>query len=398
MIVVMRPFLLCLLLLPACAETAATSPRPSPLLVELGGLPATRHETHALAAGDLDGDGDTDLALGNVGFSVLWRNDGAAGFTEVLGEDSLVLYTENNAIALRDFDGDGDVDLFSASGGWLGAIHDLMRNDGAGRFTATTYEDVPQDYSWVNGMVVDDLDGDGDLDLFLARLNHSTVFENDGNGKFTARPDRVPDLQASSMAAVLCDVDGDGDRDAVLANAIYEPNRLWLNDGTGHFTDETEGRLPPDQDDTMALAAGDVDGDGDPDLVCGNGRLGGEQPRLYRNNGGGRFTCVTAECLPQVRCQALAAVLLDVDRDGDLDLVLGTADGPNGAPNLLWLNDGAGRFTAAPPAAMPDHAERTTCLLPVDLDADGIPELVVGNGCEGGAPTRIYRLSGAASN
>ncbi|MCA8948633.1 MAG: VCBS repeat-containing protein [Planctomycetes bacterium] len=380
-----------LLLLPLLLPAQAP-----PVFVELAGVPATRHETHSLAAGDLDGDGDVDLVLGNVGFSVIWRNDGAGRFRELVGEGRLVLHAESNAVALQDFDGDGDLDLFSASGGWLGAIHDLLRNDGSARFASTTYDDVPQDYSRTNGMAAGDLDGDGDVDLFLARLNRTTWFQNDGNGTFTNRLDLVPDQQGSAMAVALCDLDGDGDLDAVLGDAIYEPNRLWLNDGRGHFTDETATRLPSDQDATTALLAADFDGDGDVDLLAGNGRLGGEQPKLYHNDGKGHFEDVTAASLPRVRCETLALAAIDVDRDGDLDVVLGCADGADGAANALWLNDGSGKFTVAPEGALPERRERTTCLLPVDLDGDGVPELVVGNGAEGGARTRIWRLAARA--
>ncbi|MCA8977228.1 MAG: VCBS repeat-containing protein [Planctomycetes bacterium] len=369
-----------------------------PLLLELGGMPDVRHETHSLAAGDLDGDGDVDLVLGNVGFSTAWLNRGDGTFTEVAGVDSLVLHAETNALVLHDLDGDGDLDLFSASGGWFGAIHDLLRNDGKGRFSATTYADVPQDYSWSNGMGIGDIDGDGDPDLFLGRLRHSTWFENDGHGKFTDRRENVPDLEASTMAVVLCDLDGDGDLDAALGNAIYETNRIWINDGHGHFTDDTAARLPPDANDTTALLAADLDGDGDLDLVAGNGRLGGEQPRLYRNDGRGHFTDDTAGWLPTVRCQTMALCAIDIDLDSDLDLVLGNADGAKGAANLLWLNDGKGTFTAAPPGALPDHGERTTCLLATDLDGDGRPELVVGNARENGARTRVYRITAAAAD
>ena len=82
----------------------------------------------------------------------------------------------------------------------------------------------------------------------------------------------------------------------------------------------------------------------------------------------------------------------------ELQLKLGNADGAKGAANLLWLNDGKGTFTAAPPGALPDHGERTTCLLATDLDGDGRPELVVGNARENGARTRVYRITAAAAD
>ncbi|MFO1077050.1 MAG: VCBS repeat-containing protein [Planctomycetota bacterium] len=378
--------------LAATAALAAQAPQaaPTPWFAELTAVPATLHETHGIAAGDLDGDGDLDLVLAAVGDSVLWRNDGNGTFVEVTGKDEFAIFGEANAVAVHDLDGDRRPDVFLACGGWRSAINELLHNDGGGRFRRATYGSMPQDYFWTNGVRVGDIDGDGDPDLFLARYNFSGWFENDGKGRFKNRPDAVPALHRTTMAALLFDVDDDGDLDAVLGNAGYECNQVWINDGKGHFTDESATRLPADQDDTMAMAAGDVDGDGVPDFVTGNGRLGGEQPRLYHNDGKGRFVDAT-DHLPQVRCQTMAVLLFDADGDGDLDLVLGNADAGGGASNLLWLNDGKGRFTPAPADAFPDVAERTTCLLAVDLDGDGRQELVVGNGALAGSRTRIYR-------
>lgn len=358
-------------------------------------VPRVGHETRALASGDIDRDGDIDLVLGNCGVTVLWVNQGKAVLQEVAGEGAPHLYAETNAIALMDFDGDQDLDIFSASGGWLGAINNLLLNDGRGRFVDAT-DRVPQDYGWTNDMAVGDVDGDGDLDLLMGRLDRSDLLLNDGNAEFTSAREQLPELRLATMAVALADFDGDSDLDAFLGNSVYERNRIWINDGTGRFVDETAQRLPEDKNDTVAVAVADVDGDQDLDLICGNGRLGGEQPRIYLNQGDGTFRDATTRCLPEIRCETRSVLAVDVDLDEDLDLVLGNADASVGAANLLWLNDGRGRFEAAPADLLPDRKERTAALLSVDLDADGVPELVVGNAREGGAQTRVLRLPGRA--
>ena len=107
----------------------------------------------------------------------------------------------------------------------------------------------------------------------------------------------LPSLLDDTRAAALGDIEGDGDLDAVLANGGDQQNRLYRNDGTGVFTDATP-LLPPDADDTRAVAAGDVDGDGDLDLLFGNAS---QQNRLHLGDGMGVFADATgqlpADCL-----------------------------------------------------------------------------------------------------
>ena len=108
--------------------------------------------------------------------------------------------------------------------------------------------------------------------------------------------------------------------DLVFGNHVPpQQDRLYLNDGAGNFTDVTATRMPPDSDHTYALAVGDVDGDGDPDLVFGNYRA---QSRLYLNSGTGNFI-VTTPHMPRNSDLTVAVALGDVDGDGSLDAMFG---------------------------------------------------------------------------
>jgi hypothetical protein len=136
-----------------------------------------------------------------------------------------------------------------------------------------------------------------------------------------------------SRGAALGDVDGDGDLDLVFGNGIFSQSKLYLNDGRGRFTDVTSTHMPPDNKDTMAMALGDVDGDADLDLILAN--LGFSV--LFLNDGRGRFTDVTEPRMPPDGDWPEAVVLGDVDGDADPDLVFGDT-GLYTAQNRLYLN------------------------------------------------------------
>lgn len=137
-----------------------------------------------------------------------------------------------------------------------------------------------------------------------------------------ATASRMPADGDETDSVALGDVDGDGDLDMVLGNITWAHgfptpgrNRLYLNDGTGTYVDVTT-RLPLDNDYTHTVELGDVDDDGDLDVVLGNAG----QNRLYLNDGVGTFTDVTAMQMP-VGNHGASVLLGDVDGDADLDLV-----------------------------------------------------------------------------
>ncbi len=154
---------------------------------------------------------------------------------------------------------------------------------GQTQFAELAKQHLPKDSDFTNVVVMGDVDGDGDLDLVFGNFGQNRLYLNDGKGKFTdATASRLPKDSDFTWAAALGDVDGDGDLDLVFGNIGSIPaelNRLYLNDGKGKFSDATASRLPRDNNDTFAVALGDVDGDGDLDLVLTTHG----QNRLYLN-------------------------------------------------------------------------------------------------------------------
>jgi hypothetical protein len=183
-----------------------------------------------------------------------------------------------------------------------------------------------------NGQAValGDVDGDGDLDAFVANglvQATSKVWLNDGTGVFIDGGQSV--YSPHGRAVALGDVDGDGDLDAFVAHTVNQANQVWLNDGAGTFTDSDQS-LGNSQ--SHAVALGDVDGDGDLDAFVANNN--GEANKVWLNVGMGAFSD-SGQILGSLSSRAIA--LGDVDGDGDLDAFVANYSLGNG--NRIWLND-----------------------------------------------------------
>ncbi|MBN2475534.1 MAG: VCBS repeat-containing protein [Pirellulales bacterium] len=292
-----------------------------------------RTMSFGVALGDLDGDGDLDAFVGNLfGGSSVWLNNGNGRFND---SGQRLGNSETTAVALGDLDGDGDLDAFAANGWGQGQPNQVWLNDGQGRFL-----DSGQRLGNLASAAValGDLDGDGDLDAFVGNSSRegampNTVWLNNGQGLFLDSGQSLGNYHSEGVA--LGDLDGDGDLDAFVANdfGMREPNEVWLNGGQGYFVDtgQSLGRFL-----SMDVALGDLDGDGDLDAFIANS----DDPNtVWLNNGQGQFLDSGQRLGGQVSSYAVA--LGDLDADGDLDAFVGNW---SYGPDQVWLNDGQGIF------------------------------------------------------
>jgi hypothetical protein len=176
--------------------------------------------------GDLDNDGDTDVIVKKEGVGYSTRlNDGAGHFVDdwSLADTSVVF----GDIRLGDLDGDGDLDAVVANGDRTGAKPTrVFLNNGAGRFTDTGQE-LPE--TFFSRVVLDDVNGDGSLDVFLFHFqSENEIWINDGSGRFSDSGLRMNGPALNGHGATG-DLDNDGDLDIFEAVYVDGPNVVWFN-------------------------------------------------------------------------------------------------------------------------------------------------------------------------
>ncbi|HEX4964341.1 MAG TPA: FG-GAP-like repeat-containing protein [Thermoanaerobaculia bacterium] len=274
--------------------------------------------------------------------------------------------------AVLDLDGDGDLDLVSQGEGGI----DLFFQEGPRHFSESSRFPLltasRQDAPYLNAWAWGDADGDGAPDaVLLGEPFGLRILRNSGRGTFAAAETlRTEGSPGSFDAVFLLDLDRDGLMDLHLARSQRSPSRIYHNRGGGRFQPSSLGS----EGKTWRLGAfwGDLDGDGDLDAIL----PGKDHLIVLLNDGSGRFREAPGDSgleLPPSWTLTAQGLLVDLDRDGDLDVVL------LGSELAAFVNDGKGRF----------HRDRD--LLPVlennpyaggfltvgDLNHDGYPEILV---------------------
>ncbi len=349
--------------------------RSSGLGIEIYGL--------GVAVGDYDNDGRDDVYITALGGDHLFHNEGGGRFRDVTAQAGIHNASFGTSAAWVDYDRDGKLDLFVANyvrwtpatdlwcsldgttksyctpESYRGVSSKLYHNLGGGKFEdATAKAGLDDPHSKALGVAVLDYDGDGWPDLFVANdTQPNKLYHNLRNGRFKEEGLAAgvafseDGVARGAMGVDAADYDRSGRPHLVVGNFSNQMLGLYHNDGNGLFVDEaprsTIGRAS-----LLSLTFGlfyfDYDLDGYPDILAANGHIESgiervqpkvkyrEKPQLYRNLGGDKFEVVDAFHQDMV---ARGAAYGDYDRDGDLDVLLSTNDGPA----YLYRNDGGNR-------------------------------------------------------
>lgn len=363
--------------------------------------------TFSLAGGaiaeDFDSDGDVDLVVSSwdpkESLRVFW-NDGSGKFADGTSQSNLTQILGGLNMTQTDYNNDGLADIFVLRGGWLTGAgqhpNSLLRNNGDHTFTDVTITaglaqaNLPtQTAAWA------DFDLDGDLDLYVG--NESTdefaapsqLFRNEGNGTFTDVA-KTAGVTNDRLAKAVAWGDYDGDRFPDIYVSNYRgANRLYRNlrDGTFQDVASTLGVNGPEA--SFPTWFWDVNNDGHLDLFVaayagGIAELAAARlnlpfdrdatlPRLYVNDGGGRFTNQAEQFGLTHPTHPMGANFADLDNDGFVDFYLGTGwpEYHELMPNVLYRNRAGRSFEDISAAARVGHLQKGHAVAIADFDNDG---------------------------
>lgn len=290
---------------------------------------------------------DTDGNAGLELFVATWHNQknlyyqdtNQMGRVSITNDVSTLTNSYSETGAFGDYDQDGFVDLIVTNSA-VNKRNDLFKNNGDGTFTRISNSPIYQAFTTSRGINWVDFDNDNDLDVFITNetAQNNELYINQAGTFSSNNSTALTQFSGNSMSSCWGDYDNDGDLDVFISNHGSN-NKLFRNDGSLIFTEMTTSAVSNDGGFSFSANWGDIDNDGDLDLVVGNA-FSSSAPLnnfLYLNNGNGSFTKNTSDTITNFLGWTFGNAFGDYDKDGDLDLLNANCFNTNQA-NQLFKN------------------------------------------------------------
>lgn len=356
---------------------------------------------------DVNKDGWDDIFITNGPFSgqnnMLFLNNQDNTFTTVTGEAIVQDNDRSDGASFADADNDGDVDAFVVTFGanGQGKKNYFYRNNGDGSFT---YEPniamgIPLTYSEMANWI--DINNDQNLDLYFTNSVgnlKNMYFENQGDMSFEGVTNLViTDEVRPSRSIDWIDYDQDGDGDLFVTNEGNSRNALYRNDGPNNFTQIFDLVIVNQTRNSAGSSWGDIDNDGDFDLFVANYGSNGQANQLFINNNGS-FTEATSSIIDNPITNSFGSSFGDLDNDGDLDLIVCNSFLAGQNTNFIYINDGSGTFSLDTTSALAMHQGWTFGVAMGDYDNNGWLDVLLANTINESETNSLYRNTGSGNN
>jgi plastocyanin len=370
-------------------------------------FPGTAAYSEGVECADVDHDGDLDVIVADGSGSAIQNKIFINKLVEtgtpwVLADESVARFGAHASVAkyvtTGDVNGDGWVDVLFANTG--NSLPSLYINQGAANPGFFTFQTPAQSglsaTLSAGGACFGDVDDDGDLDLVINDAYNTApakplhLYINDGTGHFTEQPTWLNSpLRSGQMDVQLADVDNNWTIDVFgIDKASFPAHFLLLNDGTAHFTDHSS-LITTASGNSYEAEIGDLDGDNDLDLFFVS--LNGFAEGAVKNNlvPGGTLTFTNQSNLGGDDDNEIT--LFDYDNDGDYDILVGSL----GSTEKFWRNDGNFNFVAQN-SIIQAQADSTLDCTAADLNNDGKYDVITVQGESGNFTNKFYRNTGSA--